>query len=145
MEIKLIRSEDITDIFPLLSQLNKNTPHDILLERIKKMPGPNYECVGIYDQEQLIGICGLWYSMRHYSGYSAEPDHVFIDEKYRNQGLGKELFDWISQYCKEKGVEALELNTYTGNRKSHKFYTQEDFEIYGFHFVKIIRNDGIFY
>ncbi len=39
----------------------------------------------------------------------------------------------------------MELNTYTGNRKSHKFYYNEGFEIYGFHFIKVMRENQKFY
>ncbi|WBX73145.1 GNAT family N-acetyltransferase [Tenacibaculum pacificus] len=104
-----------------------------------------YECVGIFDDDLLIGISGLWYSTRHYIGKSVEPDHVFIDETYRGKKLGKQFFSWIYEYTKEKGCEAMELNTYTANRKSHKFYYNEGFEIYGFHFLKVMRKDQSFY
>jgi hypothetical protein len=99
----------------------------------------------MYNEERLIGICGLWYMTRHYVGKSIEPDHVVIDSNYRNQGLGKKLFNWIYEYAKSKGCEASELNTYVQNRKSHKFYYNEGYEIYGFHFVKILRDDRQFY
>ena len=105
----------------------------------------NYECVGVFDNQKLIGISGLWYSVRHYVGKSVEPDHVVIDEEYRGNNIGKQFFNWIYEYTKEKGCEAIELNTYTGNRKSHKFYYNEGFEIYGFHFVKVMREDQKFY
>ena len=104
-----------------------------------------YECVGVFDNGILIGICGLWYCTRHYIGKSVEPDHVIIDDNYRGQNIGKQFFKWIYEYTQQKGCEAMELNTYTGNKKSHKFYYNEGFEIYGFHFVKVMRKDQKFY
>lgn len=145
ISIKIIPKEDILTILPLLQILNTTTPLAILKERVLAMAHENYECVGMYDKHELIGICGLWYMTRHYVGKSVEPDHVVIDEKYRNVGLGKQLFEWIYTYAKTKGFEASELNTYTQNRKSHKFYYNEGYEIYGFHFVKILRDDQKFY
>ena len=59
--------------------------------------------------------------------------------------IGKKFFNWIYTYTKSKGCEAIELNTYTGNRKSHKFYYNEGFNIYAFHFAKILREDQKFY
>ena len=141
-----IDKKDILDILPLLQKLNTTTPHDILKTRVLEMIDcSNYECVGAFDQDKLIGISGLWYSVRHYIGKSVEPDHVVIDETYRGNNIGKQFFNWIYNYTKEKGCEAIELNTYTGNRKSHKFYYNEGFEIYGFHFVKVLRDDKTFY
>lgn len=146
IHFKPIDKKDILDILPLLQKLNTTTPHDILKTRVLEMIDcSNYECVGAFDQDKLIGISGLWYSVRHYVGKSVEPDHVVIDETYRGNNIGKQFFNWIYNYTKEKGCEAIELNTYTGNRKSHKFYYNEGFEIYGFHFVKVLRDDKTFY
>lgn len=145
-EIHPIAKENILDILPLLKIANTKTPHDLLKERVLEMAKyPNYECIGLYDAEKLIGITGLWYSMKHYIGKSVEPDHVIIDEGYRGQNLGKQFFNWIYKYTKSKGCEAVELNTYTNNTKSHKFYYNEGFNIYGFHFLKVIRKDEKFY
>lgn len=146
IHFKPIEKQEILQILPLLKIINTTTPHDLLQERVLEMVEcPNYECVGAYDGEKLIGISGLWYSTRHYIGKSVEPDHVIIDETYRGQHIGKRFFTWIYEYTKAKGCEAAELNTYTGNRKSHKFYYNEGFEIYGFHFLKVLREDNVFY
>jgi len=134
-----IKKEDILTILPLLIKLNSTTSENLLRERIIEMTTyDTYECVGAFDNDNLIGVSGLWYSLRHYSGKSVEPDHVIIDENYRGKNIGKQLFKWIYEYTKSKGYEVIELNTYTGNRKSHKFYYNEGFEIYGFHFVKTL-------
>jgi len=134
--IKKIDPSNILTILPLIKLLNENTADHILKERVQEMSTQNYECIGVYDREKLIGISGLWFQTRHYSGRSVEPDHVIIYEVYRSQGIGKLLFDWIDQYVISKGYEAIELNTYVQNTASHKFYYNEGYEILGFHFVK---------
>ena len=143
--VKPINNVDILSIIPLLRVLNDQTPDNVLKERLLEMAQQNYECIGLFDNEKLIGICGLWYSTRHYIGKSAEVDHVIIDNSYRNKGLGQFYFKWIYNFLIEKGCEATELNTFTGNRKSHKFYYNEGYEIYGFHMVKVLRENGEFY
>ena len=145
IHIKIIPQEEILSILPLITQLNTKTPEKTLQERILEMSTQNYECVGMYDENKLIGISGLWTLTRHYIGKTIEPDHVVIDESYRGQNLGKRLFTWIYEYAREKGFEATELNAYTGNRKSHKFYLNEGYEIYGYHFIKVLRENNEFY
>ncbi|QVY66975.1 GNAT family N-acetyltransferase [Polaribacter sp. Q13] len=144
--IKVIEAEEILTIIPLLTKLNSKTPLELLKERVLEISkNTNYECVGIYIDEKLVGISGLWYSTRHYIGKSVEPDHVIIDESIRGQGLGKQFFNWIDNHIKSKGCEAIELNTYASNPKSHKFYYNEGYNIYGFHFLKVLREDKKFY
>ncbi|MEE9437752.1 MAG: GNAT family N-acetyltransferase, partial [Saprospiraceae bacterium] len=82
---------------------------------------------------------------RHYIGKSAELDHVIINPKIQSKGYGKILIDWIIEYLKSQNIDACELNAYVKNRRSHKFYKKEDFKIYGYHFLRILRDDNEFY
>ena len=134
---KIIEKKNINLVIPLVEKLNDyKISHEVLKQRFSEMIHQNYECAVIYDGSKLIGVCGLWFCTRHYSGKSVEPDHVVIDESYRSKGLGKEFFNWIYNYAKEKGFEAVELNTYVNNSASHKFYFNEGFKILGYHFFK---------
>ena len=145
-QIKVIETENILTIIPLLIKLNSKTPLEILKERVVEIAKTsNYECIGLYIDEKLVGISGLWYSTRHYIGKTVEPDHVIIDDKIRGQGLGKQFFNWIDNHVKSKGCEAIELNAYVNNQQSHKFYYNEGYNIYGFHFLKVLRDDKKFY
>lgn len=146
IRIEPIHHREILQIIPLLQKINHKTPLELLKSRTIEMSKlPHYECIGLYLDDKLIGISGLWYSTRHYIGKTVEPDHVIINEDYRGQNLGKKFFKWIYEYTQSKGCEAIELNTYVENRKSHKFYYNEGFEIFGFHFLKVMREGNQFY
>jgi len=134
---KIIEKENIDAVIPLMQILTEyKFSEAILKSRFAEMITQNYECAGIYDGDVLIGISGMWFCTRHYSGKSVEVDHVYIDDSYRNKGLGGQFFDWIYQYVKQKGYESIELNTYVQNHPSHKFYYNQGFKILGYHFVK---------
>jgi len=136
-KFKILEKENISHVIPLVQKLNNNKiSYDTLETRFSKMINENYECAVIYEGDKLIGVCGLWYCTRHYSGKSVEPDHVYICDDYRGQGLGNKFFNWIYNYTLDKGCEAIELNTYVGNYLSHKFYYNEGFKILGYHFLK---------
>jgi GNAT superfamily N-acetyltransferase len=143
--VRVISKDNILSIIPLLEKLNKKTPNKILIDRVLEMSNQNYECIGLYQLDKLIGICGLWYSTRHYVGRTAEVDHVIIDTGSRNKGLGRVFFAWIYKYLSDKGCDGTELNTFVDNKKSHRFYCNEGYDIYGFHMVKILRKDQGFY
>ncbi|GAA3623989.1 GNAT family N-acetyltransferase [Flavivirga jejuensis] len=134
---KIIEKENINSVIPLVYKLNEDkVPYAILEQRFSEMITQNYECAVIYDNNKIIGVSGLWFCTRHYSGKSVEADHVYIDDAYRGKGLGKQFFEWIYNYVLEKGCETVELNTYVGNNPSHKFYYNEGFNILGYHFLK---------
>lgn len=136
---KILDKNEINSIIPMIQELSENKiPNSVLGARFQEMTTQNYKCAVVYDNEKLIGVTGLWFCTRHYSGKSVELDHVIIDENYRNKGLGKEFMIWIENYAKGKGYEAIELNTYVQNFPSHKFYYNLGFEILGYHFLKKI-------
>ena len=139
MEIsfRIIPSQDILIIIPLLQKLGGNSVSETLLkERTLEMAKQNYECVGIYDSEKLMGVCGMWFQTRHYAGRSLEVDHVIIDEAHRNKGIGDLLMNYVYDYARKKDCKWVELNTYVDNYPSHKFYYNQGFVAKGYHFVK---------
>ena len=134
---KIISKSDYSEVIPLVEILGDyKVSRADLIERFEEMKTQNYECAGVYDGKVLIGVSGIWFSTRHYAGKSAEVDHVYINEDYRGQGLGKKFFAWLYKYCKEEGCNTMELNTYVTNHPSHKFYYNEGFNILGYHFLK---------
>ena len=134
---KIIPKTDITVVVPLVYELNEgNVPESILQSRFAEMVNQNYECAGAYMDDELVGVCGLWYCTRHYIGKSVELDHVFIKANYRGQGIGKQFLNWLTAYVTSNGYISLELNTYVQNYPSHKVYYNEGFEILGYHFLK---------
>jgi GNAT superfamily N-acetyltransferase len=139
LTFKLLKSAEAEIILPYLDIMNQQkVPMDLLKERFAEMLTQDYEAFGIYNHDQLIGCFGLWSMTRHYCGKSFEPDHVYIEEAYRSKGIGKQLFEWIEVYGKEKGVTTIELNTYVQNFPSHKFYYNQGFNALGYHFLKKI-------
>lgn len=138
-DFQIIQKEKYHLIIPLVHELNDGkVSKDDLKVRFEEMSNQNYECAGIFDDDTLIGVAGLWFCTRHYIGKSVELDHVFIKPEYRGSGLGKSFMGWIQNYTQSKGCKSLELNTYVQNYPSHKFYYNEGYEILGYHFLKKI-------
>ncbi|WP_422107439.1 GNAT family N-acetyltransferase [Winogradskyella sp.] len=136
-QFKIIPNTDLDVVIPLVYELNEGKISRSVLElRFNEMSRQNYECAVILDDEDVVGVSGLWFCTRHYIGKSVELDHVYIKPAYRKKGLGKQFMHWINNYAKEKGYQSMELNTYVQNYPSHKFYYNEGYEILGYHFLK---------
>ncbi|MCZ4318056.1 GNAT family N-acetyltransferase [Aequorivita viscosa] len=137
ISIRIIDPKEIFSIIPLMQKLGNFTVSEALLqERLQEMTQQNYECLGIFDAEKLIGACGLWFQTRHYAGRSLEMDHVIIDDAYRGRGIGKMLIDFVTDCAKKKSCNWVELNSYVYNFPSHKFFYNQGFVAKGYHFVK---------
>ena len=66
------------------------------------------------DNKEIKGFIGI--NKGHIEG-------IFVEEKYRNQGIGKELI----AYCKNK-YNKLTLEVYKKNTKAINFYEREQFK-----------------
>lgn len=138
IQFKILENPEIEKVIPLVDKLNDNKVSiDLLKERFAEMIQQNYECAVIVDDNKIVGVSGLWFCTRHYIGKSVELDHVYIEEEYRNKGLGNDFMKWIQEYTRKKGCNSIELNTYVQNFPSHKFYYNQGFNAKGYHFQKI--------
>ncbi|MBT7459242.1 MAG: GNAT family N-acetyltransferase [Flavobacteriaceae bacterium] len=132
-----LTENNIAQIVPLMQDFTSCKYSDeVLLQRHKAMFSFDYDCLAITIGNTLIGFCGLWYQMRHYSGKSCELDHFYIEKSCQGKGYGKQMLDWLSKELKDKGYEAIELNAYKENSAAHRFYQREGFDHLGFHYVK---------
>lgn len=135
-KISLIAEEDINSIIPLLVQLNPKISVKILEKRLEEMMQHRYQCVGVFDQNRLIGISGIWTLTKYYVGKHIEPDNVYILPEYRGRGIGKELMEWIFDYAKSIGCLASELNCYTKNKAGQDFWKSQGYEVVAYHYQK---------
>ncbi len=135
---RLIPRENIFSIIPLLQVLNDKIPAAVLEERLTEMADSGYECVGAFHEKELIGICGIWILTKYYIGKHIEPDNVIILPDYRGKNIGEEMMEWVYEYAKSKGCVASELNCYTANHGGQKFWSNEGYQILGFHYQKIL-------
>ena len=137
VKFRFLKVANIPEILPLIQDFTEHKfTNEVHVQRFTSMFTYQYDCVGFYDGDKIIGFCGLWYQTRHYSGKSCELDHFYILPNYQGKGLGSQFLDWIGKKLKAEGYEALELNAYKENTASHRLYAREGFEHLGFHFVK---------
>lgn len=85
-----------------------------LMEEVGELAKVVNEDVRMKDKE-IKGFIGI--NNGHIEG-------IFVEEKYRNQGIGKELLS----YCKNK-YDKLTLEVYSKNTKAINFYEREQFKI----------------
>ncbi|WP_025742006.1 GNAT family N-acetyltransferase [Aquimarina pacifica] len=139
LTVKLLQKEELDDIISLTQHLNPNREISTLKKRhLEMFAFDNYQCFGLFEKAQLIGVSSSWMTVRLYSGKQLEVDNVIIDPTIHSKGYGAFFLNYIENWAKEQGCESVELNTYVQNSKSHKFYFRQGYIILGYHFQKVL-------
>ncbi len=134
LKIVLIPQHELHSILPLVYKLNDGKlSKEVLSERLENIKKTNYQCVGAYIDDKMIGICGIWILNKFYIGKHIEADNVFIEKEYRSYGVGKLMLDWVYNYAKEIGCNSTECNCYVDNKKGIKFWENQGYVAEGYH------------
>lgn len=140
--IAWIPAENLKSILPLAYTLNEGKfSMETLENRLTEMIPMGYQCIGVYDEGQLIGICGVWALNKLYAGKHVEADNVIIDPKYQGKGIGKLMMDFLAEYAREIGCATAEINCYAKNTRGKKFWESHGYEPLGYHMIKRLQDE----
>lgn len=134
--IREIEAADIYKIIPLLKVLSPTTSDDTLRSRLDEMIEHGYRCIGFYEGDKLVGICGVWILYKYYVGKHIEPDNMVFFPECRGKGYGNLMMDWIFAFAREQGCIASELNCYLTNEGGQAFWENLDYRKIAYHYQR---------
>ncbi len=85
---------------------------------------PNNQLIVAEINGEVIGTLQLTYtpSISFQGGKRATVESVRIDEKYRGQGIGREMMLWAIERARTDGCISMQLTTNTEREDAHRFY-----------------------
>jgi GNAT superfamily N-acetyltransferase len=85
---------------------------------------PNNELIVAEFDGGVIGTLQLTYtpSISFQGGKRCTVESVRVDERYRGQGIGREMMQWAIERAKEKGCASIQLTTNNDRVDAHRFY-----------------------
>ena len=110
-------------------------------EMLDEMLPHNYGQIGAFVEGKCIGVSGYWIYTKIWSGKCLEMDNVVVAEKFRSQGIGKMLEEFLAQKANELDCKMMALDAYVDNFKVHKFYVNQGYHARGYHFIKYMNKD----
>ncbi len=144
-----LNTKELTTMLEMLEQIEilKHLYPTFTLEKyesyLKEMIPYNYKQLAIFENEVCVALTGFWTGFKLWSGKYIEIDNFIVDPAHRSRGLGKMLTDYIDAKAKEEGCTMIVLDAYTGNFTAHRFYYNQGYVPKGFHFLKILNEDGL--
>ncbi|MFZ1720992.1 MAG: GNAT family N-acetyltransferase [Microgenomates group bacterium] len=95
--------------------------------------------VAVDEENTIVGIItGYLCPMLRSGSYRAEIEEFFVKSGYRGKGIANELMDAFFDWCNEKGVKKVNLESDNELLRAHGFYKKYGFETKAQRFVKKI-------
>jgi len=140
LSFRQICDEELPRAIALLRVLNVDLSESEVAERLRRIlfEHPHYRLYGAFDGERLLGVCGAWIATKVWCGRYLEVDNLVVDSNQRSCGVGTQLLDFMEKLGRESDCRILVLDSYTSNYSSHRLYHRLNYEIKGFHFVKML-------
>lgn len=144
MQLKeLITINEMVSQFEIITHLYPNISKEKYRNYLQEMIPHNYKQLAIFENNVCVALTGFWIGTKLWSGKYIEIDNFIVHEDYRMKGLGKIMTDYIDNKAKELCCTMIVLDAFTGNFKAHRFYYNQGYAPKGFHFVKIINENGL--
>ena len=103
-------------------------------ELLKKAAGGTMRVDLAYDGKKLVGYC----VSTVISAKRGEIDSVYIEDGYRDRGIGTRFMEAAMVWLHEQGAEKWEIGVAAGNEEVLPFYAR-----FGFHpYVIVLRHAG---
>lgn len=110
---------------------------------LQQMIPHNYKQVAVFDGNDCVGLSGFWSGTKLWCGKYIELDNFIVDPNHRSKGIGKLITDYIDIKAAETGCTNIVLDAFTTNFAAHRFYYNQGYGPKGFHFVKILNEEGL--
>ncbi len=137
---------DCENVYNLICDMEcKELPYDRFLNIYKaQISDRNYYCLICECNNNVIGVLNLRFEEQlHHSECIAEIMEFVIDSAYRNQGIGKEMFENACQIAKNLRCTQIEVACNQLRTNTHRFYLKEGMHNFHYKFSKSLSENDI--
>lgn len=144
MEVKELKTiEEMLPHLGVLQELYPNLELESYIRMLQDMIPHNYAQVGIFILDKCVAISGYWLGTKIWCGPYLELDNVIVCEEARGTGAGKLIQQYLEEKASKLNCSIMVLDAYTSNFKAHRFYYNQGYAPRGFHFIKILDEEGL--
>lgn len=132
MEIRNATVEDINMAFDYIKQLwTYNTYDKEIIRKVYEdiLANNNDFAFFLYDYGKPKGFChGTFFNTFWLSGQTCYISSIITNQEERKKGYGGKMLDHVKDLAKERGCNAIVLDSGMPRKEAHRFYENYGFE-----------------
>lgn len=129
--------EEIARCFEVMRELRpKLTSAEEMLALLRMMQTEGVEFAALEHNGEVATVAVFRRHLMLVSGKTLYVDDLVTAERFRSQGHGKAMLEWLMAYAREQGCDTFSLDSGTFRQSAHAFYFREGLRISSFHFER---------
>ena len=122
--------------FPVLGQLRDHLTEGEYLTRLREMREDGYRLFALVDDE-IVAVVGVTIRTNFYNGRYLFVCDLVTRADRRSEGHGSQLMEFVAEWARESGCEAMTLESGLWRDDAHRFYEERlDMDRYCYSFKK---------
>ena len=138
MQIRELDLKELYTAYDVIKQLRTQLSYKEFEDLIYDMKYMDYKMIGIMDGEELITYAGVSIQTNLYHKRHLYVFDLVTDTKYRFEGYGKMMLEYLVDFAKIGMCENIILSSGLDRGEAHRFYESYGFEKKSFMFLKTL-------
>ncbi len=138
MQIRELDLKELESAYSVVVQLRNELSYQEFEDLIYDMRHMEYKMIGIFEKAELISYAGVAVQTNLYHKRHLYVFDLVTDIKYRGQGYGVMMLEYLSDYGKMGMCENIVLSSGFVREDAHRFYEKDGFVKKSFVFVKAL-------
>lgn len=137
MIVRELRSVDMAQLLPLLTELGYPVEHDVLLQRFDVFASQGEHAIVAERNGRIIGLLTLHVTpVLHRAGSVGRITTLVVEESSHGQGVGRALMEEAERMLWAKGCVMIEVTSNKKRTDAHSFYERLGYEQTSYRFAK---------
>ena len=97
-----------------------------------------YRVAAVLDDDEPRAVAGYRIATNPVSGRHLYVDDLVTVDRWRSQGYGQRLNDYLVQKARDEGCGSIQLDSAVHRGDAHRFYFREQYRVTSFHFGRYL-------
>jgi GNAT superfamily N-acetyltransferase len=128
--------ERLSAVYPVMRELRTELSEQDFNALYEAGHPDGYRLAALFEEGECLAAAGYRIATSFVSGRYLYVDDLVTAERWRSQGYGRRLNDYLADVARTHECNSIELDSNVRRHDAHRFYFRERYVIAAFHFGK---------